>query len=48
MSDTTSVLSKEFIDIQATVQFRFTMKRVRDMTRTYGQMQSTDKYSQLS
>ena len=28
-------LSKEFLDIQATVECGFTLKRVRDMTRTY-------------
>ena len=30
-------LSKEFLDIQATVDCRFTPKRVLDMTRTYRQ-----------
>ena len=29
------VSSKEFLDIQATKECGFTMKRVRDMTRTY-------------
>ena len=29
--------SKEFLDIQATVECGFTLKRVRDMTRTYNQ-----------
>ena len=29
--------SKEFLDIQATVECGFTLKRVRDMTRTYSQ-----------
>ena len=32
-----SVLSKEFLDIQATIECGFTLKRVRDMTRTYSQ-----------
>ena len=27
--------SKEFLDIQATIERGFTLKRVRDMTRTY-------------
>ena len=27
--------SKEFLDIQATIEDGFTLKRVRDMTRTY-------------
>ena len=29
------VSSKEFLDIRATIECRFTLKRVRDMTRTY-------------
>ena len=37
--------SKEFIDIHATIECGFTLKHVRDMTRTYGQMHLTDKYS---
>ena len=37
--------SKEFLDIHATIECGFTLKRVRDMTRTYGQMHLTDKYS---
>ena len=41
-----SVLSKEFLDIQATIECGFTLKRVRDMTRPYGQIHSTDEYSQ--
>ena len=36
-SDIAPVLSKEFIDIQATTECRFTLKRVRDMIRTYSQ-----------
>ena len=43
-----TVLSKEFPDIQATIECRFTLKRVRDMIVTYSQMQRTDKYSQRS
>ena len=38
--------SKEFLDIQATVECGFTLKRVRDMTRTYSQIHRTDKYSE--
>ena len=30
-------LSKEFLDIQATIECGFTLKCVRDMTRTYNQ-----------
>ena len=40
--------SKEFLDIQATIECGFTLKRVRDMIRTYNQMHHTDKYSQHS
>ena len=40
--------SKEFLDIQATIECGFTLKRVRDMTRTYSQMHCTDKYSEHS
>ena len=29
--------SKEFLDIQATIECGLTLKRVRDMTRTYSQ-----------
>ena len=45
-SDFTPVSSKEFFDIQATIECGFTQKRVRDMTRTYSQMHRTDKYSE--
>ena len=34
-SDFTPALSKEFLDIQAPIECGFTLKRVRDMTRTY-------------
>ena len=44
----TPALSKEFLDIQATVECGFTLKLVRDMIKTYNQMHRTDKYSQLS
>ena len=40
--------SKEFLDIQATIECGFTLKRVRDMIKTYSQMHRTDKYSQHS
>ena len=35
ISDFAPVLSKEFLDIQATIECEFTLKRVRDMIRTY-------------
>ena len=35
------VLSKEFLDIQTTIECRLTLKRVRDMTRTYSQCKHT-------
>ena len=34
-TDFTPASSKEFIDIQATIECRFTLKRVRGMARTY-------------
>ena len=40
--------SKEFVDIQGNIECGFTLKRVRDMTRTYSQMHHTDKYSEHS
>ena len=40
--------SKEFLDIQATIECGLTLKRVRDMIRTYSQMHRTDRYSQNS
>ena len=36
-SDFAPASSKEFLDIQATVECGFTLKRVRDMIRTYSQ-----------
>ena len=33
------VLSKYFLDIQATIECRFTLKHVCDMTKTYSQTQ---------
>ena len=47
-SDMALVSSKEFLDIQATVECGFTVERVGDMIRTYSQMHRTDKYSQHS
>ena len=47
-SDCAPVPSKEFHDIQANIEAGFTLKCVRDMTRTYNQMHRTDKYSQHS
>ena len=44
----TSVSSKEFLNIQATVECIFTLKIVNDMTITYNQLHRTDKYSQQS
>ena len=35
-------------DIQATIEYEFTLKRECDMTRTYSQMHRTDKYSEHS
>ena len=46
MSDIAPVSSKEFLEIQATIECGFTMKRVRDMIRAYSQMHRIDKYSQ--
>ena len=34
-SDFVPASSKEFLDIQATIECGFTLKRLRDMTRTY-------------
>ena len=40
--------SKEFLDKQATIECGFTLKRLRDMARTYSQIHRTDTYSQHS
>ena len=37
---------KEFLDIQATMECELTLKRLRDMTKTYSQIHRTDKYSE--
>ena len=41
-------LSNEFLDIQTTMECRFTLKCVSDMIITYSQMHHTDKYSHHS
>ena len=46
--DFAPALSKEFLDVHATIEFGFTLKRVRDMITTYSQMHRIDKYSQHS
>ena len=38
-----SVSSKEFLDIQETIECRFTLKRLHDMIRTYSQINSSNK-----
>ena len=43
-SGSARVSSKEFLDIQAIIECGFTLKRVRDMIRTYSQMHRKDKY----
>ena len=40
-SDIVLVSSKEFLDIQATIESRFTLKVIRDMIITYSQDEST-------
>ena len=47
-SDIALVSSKEFFDIEAAIECKFTMKRVRDMIILYRQMHRTDKYSKHS
>ena len=46
--DMAPVLREEFLDIQAFIESRFTLKLVRDTIITYSQMHCTDKYSQHS
>ena len=48
ISDFAPASSKEFLDIQVTIEYGFTLKRVCDMVSTYSQMHRTDKYSQHS
>ena len=45
-SDIAPGSSKEFLDIQATMECGFTLKHVRDIIKTYSQIRRTDKYSQ--
>ena len=40
--------SKEFLDIHATIECEFILKRARDITRTYSQMHCKDRYSHLT
>ena len=47
-SDFTLASSKEFLDIQATIECGFILKCVRDMIRRYSRMHRTDKYSERS
>ena len=42
------ISSKEFFNIQAAREFGFTLKRVRDMTRTYSQMHHINQHFQHS
>ena len=46
--DFVPALSKDFLDIQATIECGLTLKRLRDMTRACSQMHLTDRYSQHS
>ena len=45
---TATGLERRTTYIQETIECGFTLKRVRDMTRTYSQMHRTDKYSEHS
>ena len=47
-SDMDLVLSEEIVDIQASIECRFTLKHAPDMIVTYRQMLRTDKHSQHS
>ena len=47
-SDFVPAPSKKSLDIQASIKCGFTVKRVRDMIRTYSQMHRGDKYWQQS
>ena len=42
--DTAPVSSKTFLEIQATIECRFTLKRARDMKITYSQINPSNKY----
>ena len=47
-SDFAPALSKEFLEIEETIDSGFTLKRLCDMIRTYSQMHHIDKCSQHS
>ena len=47
-SDIVLVSIKDFLDIQATIQRRFTLKLVLEMIKLFSQMDRIDKYSQHS
>ena len=47
-NDFAPALNKEFLEIQATIECGFTLKRGPDIIRTYSQMHRTNKYSQYS
>ena len=43
-ADTMPVSSTKFLEIQATIKYRFTLKRARGMKRTYSQINPSNKY----
>ena len=45
-SDVAYILRNEFLDIQATIECRLTLKHVHEMIKSYSQMRRKDKYSQ--
>ena len=47
-SDFAPALSKEFLEIEETIDSGFTLKRLCDMIRTYSQMHCTCKHTQHS
>ena len=47
-ADILSVLSKEFGDIQATIEFGFSLKCICDMIKTDSQLHCTEKFLQHS
>ena len=47
-SDFEPASSKAFLEIQGTIELGFTLKRVRDMRKTYSQMHRRDEYSEDS
>ena len=48
LSDFARASRKAFLEIQATIESEFTLKRLHDITRTYSLMHCTDKYSEMS